>query len=297
MDLSDYFSCIGRSLGGKKNGKPFFLDSATKAQAHRYVLFNCDEVNTFIREHDDIVSSQTKGRRWVKAKTQSHDFSEWFKTRALKDDVSIQLQDFSRGPCDTAKRFLSYLINGYRFHTMKRDARRKTQNSDVTLVSLTPSFASSKNENPKIEAVTYYGAIGDIIELDYYSQFSFVLFKCDCFEVKEDKYGLTCVYFNKKSYQNDSFVLPSQVHQSFYVQDPLDASRQYVMKTDPRDLYSMGDLSDSMVQESYQSDHFDGELNWVREDIPGIIVDKPPPFMQETIYEDDSDFDNTVLDQ
>lgn len=213
----------------------------------------------------------------------------------MKDDVSIQLQDFSRGPCDTAKRFSGYLINGYRFHIMKRDARRKTQNSGVTLVSLTPSFASSKDENPKIEAVTYYGAIGDIIELDYYSQFSFVLFKCDWFEVEEDKYGLTCVYFNKKSYQNDPFVLPSQVHQCFYVQDPLDANRQYVMKTDPRDLYSMGDLSDSMAQESYQSDPFDGELNWVREDIPGTIVDKPPPFMQETRYEDDSDFDNTVL--
>ncbi|KAI5435930.1 hypothetical protein KIW84_022381 [Lathyrus oleraceus] len=149
----------------------------------------------------------------------------------------------------------------------------------------------------KIEVVTYYGAIGDIIELDYYSQFSFVLFKCDCFEVEEDKYGLTCVYFNNKSFQNDSFVLPSQVHKCFYVQDPLDSSKQYVMKTNPRDLYSMGDLSDSMVQESYQSDHFDGEVNWVREDIPGTIVDKPPPFMQETRYEDDSHFDNTVLDQ
>ncbi|XP_058746397.1 uncharacterized protein LOC131619303 [Vicia villosa] len=279
VDLSDYFSCIGRSLCGKKNGKPFFLDSTSKAQAHRYLLFNCDEINTFIREHDDIVNSQTKGRRWVKAKTQSHDFSEWFKTRALKDDISIQLKDFSRGPCDIAKRFSGYFINGYRFHTMNRDARRKTQNSGVLLVSLTPSFASSKDENPKIEAVTYYGAIRDIIELDYYSKFNFVLFKCDWFEVEEDKYGLTCVYFNKKCYQNDPFVLPSQVHQCFYIQDPLNTSRQYVMKTDPRDLYSMGDLSNSMVQESYHSDPFDGELNWVREDIPGTIVDKPPPFM------------------
>ncbi|KAJ1405815.1 putative transposase, Ptta/En/Spm, plant, partial [Sesbania bispinosa] len=47
---------------------------------------------------------------------------------------------------------------------MKRDARRKTQNSGVTLVSLTPSFASSKDENPKIEPIPYYGAITDIIE-------------------------------------------------------------------------------------------------------------------------------------
>ena len=89
---------------------------------------------------------------------------------------------------------------------MKRDAKHKTQNSSVTLVSFTSSFASSKDDNSKIEPVTYYGAIKDIFELDYYGNFKFVMFKCDWFEVEEDKYGLTCVYFNKKLYQNDSCV-------------------------------------------------------------------------------------------
>jgi len=131
----------------------------------------------------------------------------------MKDDISLPLKEFSYGPNSVAKRFSGYLINGYRFHTTKRDATHKTQNPGVTLVSLTPSYASSKDENSRIEHVTYYGAIKDIIELHYYGHLKFVMFRCDWFEGGEDKYGLTCIYFNKKCYQNDPFVLASQVHQ------------------------------------------------------------------------------------
>ena len=86
-----------------------------------------------------------------------------------------------------------------------------------TLVSITTSSASSKDENPRIEPITYYGAIKDIIELDYYGSFKFVMCDCDWFEGEEDKYGLTCVYFNKRCYENDPFVLASKVHQCFYI--------------------------------------------------------------------------------
>lgn len=204
----------------------------------------------------------------------------------MEDDVSGQLKELSRGPSDVAKRFSGYLINGYRFHTKKRDARRKSQSSGVTLVSLTPSFASSKDGNPTTAAITYYGAICDIIELDYYGHFKFVLFKCDWFEVEQDKFGLTCVKFNKKCSQNDPFVLPSQVHQCFYVQDPLDPNRHYAMKTVPRDLFSMGDQSNLTAQEAYQNDD---EINWAREDMPATIIENPLDVMQEAENEDYSD--------
>jgi len=64
---------------------------------------------------------------------------------------------------------------------------------------MTTSFASSKDENPRIELITYYGAIKDIIELEYYGNFKFVMFDCDWFEVKEDKYGLSHVYISTKN--------------------------------------------------------------------------------------------------
>jgi len=207
----------------------------------------------------------------------------------MKDDISLQLREFSCGPNNVAKRFSGYLINGYSFHTTKRDATHKTQNSGVTLVSLTPSYASSKDENPRIEPVTYYGAIKDIIELDYYGHFKFVMFKCDWFEGGEDKYGLTCVYFNKKCYQNDPFVLASQVHQCFYVQDPFDINRHYVLKTVPRDLFNMGDQSQLNASDN------DDELNWVREDMPVTIAEKPSKHLEKN-YSDDLDFDDTLFD-
>ena len=180
-------------------------------------------------------------------KTLSTKFSEWFKTRALKDDVPSRIKEFSRGPSNVAKRFSSYLINGYKFHTMKRDAKHKTQNFGVTLVSWTSSFASSKDENPKTEPITHYGSIKDIFELDYYSHFKFVLFKCDWFEAKEYKYGLTSVYFSKKVYQNDPFVLSFQVQQCFYIKDPLELERHFSLKKVPRDLFNMGDQCDSQM--------------------------------------------------
>ncbi|KAJ1376822.1 hypothetical protein SESBI_49534 [Sesbania bispinosa] len=40
----------------------------------------------------------------------------------------------------------------------------------------------------------------------------------------------------------------------------------------------------------------DNELNWVREDIPATIIEKPSHVMQEMDYEDESDFDDTLLD-
>jgi len=41
---------------------------------------------------------------------------------------------------------------------------------------------------------TYYGEFKDIIDLDYYGHFKFLMFKCDWFE-GEDKYWLICVYY------------------------------------------------------------------------------------------------------
>ena len=49
VDEIDYFSSIGRPLGGKQNGKPFYLDFDSLAQAHRYLLFNCGEIEVYIR--------------------------------------------------------------------------------------------------------------------------------------------------------------------------------------------------------------------------------------------------------
>ena len=70
--------------------------------------------------------------KWKKAKVHNKTFAQWFETRARDPIVPFWLKELSRGPSSVARRFSGYVINGYRFHTVEREARRKTQNSGVT---------------------------------------------------------------------------------------------------------------------------------------------------------------------
>ncbi|XP_060183378.1 uncharacterized protein LOC132613386 [Lycium barbarum] len=263
----------GCPLGGKM-GDPDELDDKSLNQAHRYILSNCEEIQDYVREHELEVNSHERRSKWRKAKTHSQNFAQWFESRVLHDDVPDLIKQLSRGPSSIAKRYSGYLINGYRFHVRQRDVRRKTQNSGITLVALTTSFASSKDKNPVDANVTYYG------------HFKVVLFKCDWYEAAEDTYGLTYVYFNKRCYQEEPFVLASQAHQCFYVQDPYDQDKHYVMKTVPRDLFSISDQLESDAPHCYgdeSSEHSmapsipndNGEVVLVRSDVPETIIDVP----------------------
>ncbi|KAK6793689.1 hypothetical protein RDI58_007142 [Solanum bulbocastanum] len=123
------------------------------------------------RKHEQEVNNQPRRSKWIKAKNHCQNFSQLFETCVLQEDVPDLIKQLSRGPNSIAKRYSGYLINGYRFHVRQRDARRKTQNSGVTLVASTTSFASSKDKNMIAADLTYYGRIVDIVELDYYNHF------------------------------------------------------------------------------------------------------------------------------
>ena len=101
------------------------------------------------------------------------------------------------------------------------------------------------------------------------------MFKCDWFEVEEDKYRVTSVYFNRKVDQNDPFVLDFQVQQCFYIKDPLDENRHYALKKFPIDLFNMGEQCDQSNGVEVNATNNDGELNWVRKDMSVTIFNKP----------------------
>ncbi|WMV46923.1 hypothetical protein MTR67_040308 [Solanum verrucosum] len=216
----------GVPLGAKKTD-PLILDNKSLSQAHTYLLRNCDEVQEYIREHEQKVNNQPRRSKWSKAKSHCQNFSQWFETRALQEDVPDLIKQLSRGQNSVAK---------------------------------------------------------DI--LDYYGHFKVVLFKCDWYEVENDSYGLTYVYFNKRCSQEEPFVLGSQVHQCFYVQDPYDQDRHYVIKTVPRDLFNMSDQVESNLPQSYEnepSEHLmgpsipkdNGEVLLTRTDVPETIIVVP----------------------
>jgi len=55
-DAIDYFPNLCRPIEGKSNGKPFSIELTMKAQVHRYLLFNCDEITIYIMYDNSLLS-------------------------------------------------------------------------------------------------------------------------------------------------------------------------------------------------------------------------------------------------
>uniref|UniRef100_A0A803MRX5 DUF4216 domain-containing protein n=2 Tax=Chenopodium quinoa TaxID=63459 RepID=A0A803MRX5_CHEQI len=313
------FPNVGRPLGVKKKnkGKKISLDEDTLMKAHRYVLFNCDEISDYISEHQDLVNRQrSQGRRgkrsrWARAQEHSHDIGAWFKDGVWEENVSKEIKALSQGPDYTVRSFKGYLINGNKFHTTAHESKRKTQCSGVTVTSSMSSFTSSRDQIPVVGDVKYYGVVEDIIELDYFGHFKVVLFRCKWFQVEQDEFGLTCANFKRLCYTNDPFVMANQVNQAFYVQDSKEKHLHYVMETIPGDLFDMneesnGDVGVSYWNESASDDVRPGEtisddydVSWLREDLPATTVDVPEYMLQAEPEIDESDDeieDNTLWD-
>lgn len=226
----------------------------------------------------------------------------------MVSDVPDHIFWLAKGPSATAKRYSGYYVNGFRFYTKERDSRCKTQNSGVSLVALTPSFASTKDKNPVLGKVAYFGSILEIIELNYWSKFSVVLFRCEWYQEEKDNYGLPCVNVNKFCSLDDPFVLPSQVHQVWYAPDPISSRLNYVMNAIPRDIYDFGEgeevaHSNRCVPEDNGSTSLvsidDTEINLSREDIEPMVMDANVTLDGVATDEqnrEDSDFDDTVWD-
>ncbi|KAL6584538.1 hypothetical protein OROMI_003827 [Orobanche minor] len=228
------------------------------------------------REHHTLVEKDAKAKKFKRERMHTAEFHKWLKEAVQnKDDISFELSCLAKGPHRAAKRFSGYVVNGYRFHTKSRDDRCTTQNSGVFLTALTTSFASSKDQNPIIGDVGYYGAIEDIIEVDYWGALNVVLFKCCWYQIDKDCYGLPRVNFNRLYQKDDPFVLATQVQQVFYIEDPTEKNLCFAVKKFPRDQYSEVEDLMNKVEDvcdigsvSRRNIPFDDTVNWCREDIP-----------------------------
>lgn len=104
------------------------------------------------------------------------------------NEVSKELT-LSRGPSSVGKRYQGFIINDFQFHVKKFENRR------VVVTAQTNSYASRSDNNPIIGAVTYYGILKDIIELEYSGSKSVVVFYRDWVSteraVKQDGNGFS----------------------------------------------------------------------------------------------------------
>ncbi|KAL4033160.1 hypothetical protein IC575_006246 [Cucumis melo] len=117
-------SNIGRPLS---MGVPFKPEQELLRQAHRYVLKNTIDVSTELEVGNSGVSDNLK---WI-----------------------------AHGPHPFVITYSCYAINECRYHTKSSKKDRSVQNSGVSLVAKTMQLSSSKDKNPVIGDMSFYGVI------------------------------------------------------------------------------------------------------------------------------------------
>ncbi|WVZ49928.1 hypothetical protein U9M48_001243 [Paspalum notatum var. saurae] len=215
------FDSAGEPIGKETNVNQF--DNQLLIQAHRYVLRHCDELEDFRKEFVDDQKRNSRASSNLSPscidKLINEHFADWLEQKIILGDglgISKKVIALAAKPRRCGVRYSGYVINGFRFHTMSREAARLTQNSGVV--------------NIADGGINYYGRLSDIIELSY-GDYKVVLFKCDWYDVhhraglRKDEFGFTLVNFSRKIHtgenlDHDPFVFSSQVEQVFYIEDP-----------------------------------------------------------------------------
>ena len=162
------------------------------------------------------------------------------------NDDNVTLWNLAHGPSHKAFSYQRMEINGFHLRTQVADEGKKNQNSGVAVYFDTNSRSSVKDQNPKRSFVRFFGKIRMILQLDFGS-FTTILLLCDWFRsdtkgksasVKQDKYGFQLVNTTKiigsSSLDQQPFVMPSHVHQVFYIEDQREHDWSVVLDHVPR---------------------------------------------------------------
>jgi hypothetical protein len=216
----------------------------------------------------------------------------------IGEEASDEIQILAKAPMMIARKYSSYTINGFDFHTKSYDDGRSVQNSGVALIAESECFERGNKDNIILGNKTYYGIIKEIVELNYQHKGNVVLFKCDWVDnrvqdkwVKTDQFGVTSVNFRYlfntgEKISDEPFILASQAVQVFYVPDPIDTEWAAVLQSKPRDFYDMDNLESEHLDNgnglvvplqdlkgNVTVDIINGVVPAVRADIDSIIVE------------------------
>ncbi|KAL4035704.1 hypothetical protein IC575_004409 [Cucumis melo] len=206
--------------------------------------YSCWPVIQHMESLRKLNSGKARSKKWIQEE-HNRSFSRWLSTRVAlalevpKNSITPSLRWIAHGPSPHVATYSGYIINGYHYHTKRRDDIRRVQNSGVSITATTMQVSSSKDKNPVMSDMTFYGVIREIWEIDYH-QLSFILFKCDWVDnrsgVKVDELGFTIVDLKRIGHKSDSFILATQAKQVFYVQDSANPEWSVVLTSPQRTI-------------------------------------------------------------
>ena len=137
-------------------------------QAHRYVLYNSDEVQHYINEHMNFIRriNLIEREKWV---IDEHNklFINWFRNRIeaplinTPNSISSNLGWLAHVPHTDVFSYRGYYTNDYYFYTKTYDDKCTVQNSGVTLVAQAMHIFSAKIKKLIFANMSYYGVIND----------------------------------------------------------------------------------------------------------------------------------------
>ena len=178
---------------------------------------NTNEVIPYINAHKVVVKANNtrQPEKWVLME-HNRSFMPWFKDEALKDSTKKTLTWLAVGLMFDVISCIGYEVYNCIFYTKPMDEKSIIQNCGVTLEAESMQFSTSKDTNPVVGSMAYYGIIEEIWEVDYTKFFVLVL-KCKWVdnksEVKIDESEFTLVDFRKIGYQYESFIMVQQASQ------------------------------------------------------------------------------------
>ena len=182
------------TLGIKAQAK----DIVELNKAHLYILNNTDEVLPYISAHQSMLKSKNpKMSERLLVKEHNNTFVTWFRSQIFSEEnVSDTLKWLAHGPKHNVVTWSSYDINKYSFYTKSQDDNSSVQNSGVSIEATSMHFSSSKDKNPIMASISYFGVIEEIWEVDD-TKFRVPLFKCQWVDnntgVQYDEMGFTLI--------------------------------------------------------------------------------------------------------
>lgn len=175
------------------------------------------------------------------------EFAKWFEIHiaSIRDNEHVRedISWLSRGPNFFVKSYRGYILNGVKFHTTDQSQCRKTQNNGVYVSATTSTYLKNPDDPPLIDDLSYHGILENVYEICYgHDRLKFTLFQCKWYDgLKKDEFGLISVKTSMPKHGDEPFILAEQAQQCFYIRDPIEVSRSFVLKRPSREIYDMDD--------------------------------------------------------